>query len=131
MVFNFRLNPRHIHKRSVSFHKFDLPVYLGKGNHDPELLPKIHLLQLIAFDFLNLISFVDVVLLSAAVLKSSPEHITRSLPIIETTGLRGDHCLNTNLYDNKNILLCFCHFCSVAGNKPVCFAYSVNQSHVP
>ena len=72
MVFNFRLNPRYIHKRSVSFHKFDLPVYLGKGNHDPELLPKIHQLQLIAFDFLNLISFVDVVLLSAAVLKSSP-----------------------------------------------------------
>ena len=87
MFFNFRLNPRHIHKRSVSFHKFDLPVYLGKGNHDPELLPKIHQLQLIAFDFLNFISFVDVVLLSAAVLKSSPEHITRSLPIIETTGL--------------------------------------------
>ena len=84
MVFNFRLNPWHINKRSVSFHKFDLPVYLGKGNHDPELLPKIHQLQLIAFDFLFLISFVDVVLLSAAVLKSSPEHITRSLPIIET-----------------------------------------------
>ena len=88
MFFNFRLNPWHIHKRSVSFHKFDLPVYLGKGNHDPELLPKIHQLQLIAFDFLNLISFVDVVLLSAAVLKSSPGYVIRSLPIIETTGLQ-------------------------------------------
>ena len=87
MFFNFRLNPWHIYKGSVCFHKFDPPVYLGKGNHDPELHPKIHQLQLIAFDFLNLISFVDVVLLSAAVLKSSPEYVISSLPIIETTGL--------------------------------------------
>ena len=85
--FDFRLNPWDIHTRSFCFHKFDLPVYLGKGNHDPELLPKIHQLQLIAFDFLNFISFVDVVLLSAAVLKRSPEYEIRSLPTIETTGL--------------------------------------------
>ena len=50
---------------------------------------------------------------------------------VKVNRFTGDHYLNTNLYDNKNILLCFCHFCSVAGNKPVCFAYSVNQSHVP
>ena len=37
---------------------------------------------------LSFISFVDVVLLSVAVLESSPEYVIRSqLPIIETTGL--------------------------------------------
>ena len=68
--------------------------------------------------------------LSAVVLKSSPEYVIRSLPIIETTGLPVIIVWTQTFYDNKNILLCFYHCCSVAGNKPVCFTCSVNQSHV-
>ena len=68
--------------------------------------------------------------LSAVVLKSSPEYVIRSLPIIETTGLPVIIVWTQTFYDNKNILLCFYHCCSVAGNKPVCFTCGVNQSHV-
>ena len=46
----FRLYPWLIHKRPFYFHKwrillqfkFDVPIYLGNGNHDPQLFPKSH-----------------------------------------------------------------------------------------
>ena len=42
--------------------KFDVPAHFGNGNHSFWLLSKIHYPQLIAFDFSNYISFLDVVL---------------------------------------------------------------------
>ena len=40
--------------------------------------------------------------LSAVVLKSSPEYVIRSLPIIETTGLPVIIVWTQTFYDNKN-----------------------------
>lgn len=37
MFFNFWLNPWHIPRGPFCLHNFDLPVYLVRGNHDPEL----------------------------------------------------------------------------------------------
>ena len=63
-------------------------------------------------------------------MKSIPEYVIRSLPIIETTGLLMIIVWTQISAIIKKILLCFCHCCSVVRYKPVCFTYSVNQSHV-
>ena len=108
--------------------KFDVPAHFGNGNHSFWLLSKIHYPQLIAFDFSNYISFLDIVLLSAFVLKSWK--CNKKFAKCWNYRLTCYHCLDTNLCGNKDILLCFCHCFNVVGNKLVFFICSVNRSHV-
>ena len=95
--------------------KFDVPAHFGNGNHSFWLLSKIHYPQLIAFDFSNYISFLDVALF----LKSWKCKEVRQILKLQVNGL--SLFRHKSLREHRNFSLFFPLF--QCGRKQTCLFY--------